>query len=176
MIVGMIGHFNGKDMTSYLESYKAEMIMRDIPEDKRLARFPRVIMPSIHTEVLEVQVVCWNWLEFKGWLLERYRFDDLLWLGSPAKDGTHRCFSRSLRSDLHAFWHWTGLFIKLVELLDGEKVGLLLEIVEIIKKRFEEILTRLDETRRCLESGSVPTNMVEGPSGGVALEEMTKMV
>ena len=68
------------------------------------------------------------------------------------------------------------LFIKLVELLDGEKVGLLLEIVEIIKKRFEEILTRLDETRRCLESGSVPTNMVEGPSGGVALEEMTKMV
>ena len=57
MIVGMIGHFNGKDMTSYLESYKAEMIMRDISEAKQFSEFPRVVTPSIHAEVLKVQTV-----------------------------------------------------------------------------------------------------------------------
>ena len=31
-IVGTIGRFCGKDATSYLEAYKAEMVMRDIPE------------------------------------------------------------------------------------------------------------------------------------------------
>ena len=31
-IVGLIGQFSGKDMTKYLEAYKAEMIMRDIPD------------------------------------------------------------------------------------------------------------------------------------------------
>ena len=32
-IVGAIGRFRGKDVTSYLEAYRAEMVMRDIPED-----------------------------------------------------------------------------------------------------------------------------------------------
>ena len=33
-IVGTIGRFGGKDTTSYLEAYRAEMVMRDIPEDR----------------------------------------------------------------------------------------------------------------------------------------------
>ena len=33
-VVGTIGRFNGKDATSYLEAYRAEMVMRDIPEDR----------------------------------------------------------------------------------------------------------------------------------------------
>ena len=37
-IVGTIGRFSGRDVTSYLESYRAEMVMRDIPEDRLLAR------------------------------------------------------------------------------------------------------------------------------------------
>ena len=32
-IVGTIGRFSGKDATSYLEAYRAEMVMTDIPED-----------------------------------------------------------------------------------------------------------------------------------------------
>ena len=32
-IVGTIGRFSGKDATSYLASYRAEMLMRDIPEE-----------------------------------------------------------------------------------------------------------------------------------------------
>ena len=32
-IVGTIGRFGGKNATSYLEAYRAEMIMRDIPKD-----------------------------------------------------------------------------------------------------------------------------------------------
>ena len=36
-IVGMICRFSGKDATSYLEAYQAEMVIRDIPEDRRLA-------------------------------------------------------------------------------------------------------------------------------------------
>ena len=45
-VVGTIGRFTGKDATKYLASYGAEMLMRDIP---------RVAMPSIHAEVLEVR-------------------------------------------------------------------------------------------------------------------------
>ena len=39
-IVCMIGRFSGKDAMSYLASYRAEMLMRDIPEERRLAGFP----------------------------------------------------------------------------------------------------------------------------------------
>ena len=33
---------------------------------------------AIHAEVLEVRADCRNWEEFKGWLLERYGYDDSL--------------------------------------------------------------------------------------------------
>ena len=33
-VVGAIGRFSGKDTTSYLEAYRAEMVMRDIPEER----------------------------------------------------------------------------------------------------------------------------------------------
>ena len=56
-IVGTIGRFGGKNVTSYLEAYRAEMIMRDIPEDRQLSGFPRVVKLSIHAEVLEVQPI-----------------------------------------------------------------------------------------------------------------------
>ena len=52
--VGKIGRFGGKDATSYLEAYKSEMQMRDIPEDRRLAGFPWVVTPHIHTEMVEI--------------------------------------------------------------------------------------------------------------------------
>ena len=35
-VVGTIGRFSGRDATSYLASYRAEMVMRDIPEERRL--------------------------------------------------------------------------------------------------------------------------------------------
>ena len=71
-IVGTIGRSGGKDATSYLEAYRAEMVMRDIPEDRRLARFPPVATPGIHIEVLEVRAGCRTWGEFEGPLLEMY--------------------------------------------------------------------------------------------------------
>ena len=39
-VVGMIGRFNGKDVTNYLEAFKAEMLMRDVPDDRQLSAFP----------------------------------------------------------------------------------------------------------------------------------------
>ena len=90
-IVGMIGWFNGKDVTSYLEAYRAEIMIRDIQEDRQLAGFPRVVTLSIH---VEVRADCRNWAEFEGQLLERYGFDDSLrlskkdfmdWVESPDK-------------------------------------------------------------------------------------------
>jgi hypothetical protein len=54
-VVGTIGQFGGKNAISYLEAYRAEMVMRDIPEDRRLAGFPRVAVLSIHAEVLEAR-------------------------------------------------------------------------------------------------------------------------
>ena len=53
-IVDTIGQLGGKDATSYLEAYRAEMVMRDIPEDRRFAGFPRVTTPGIHADVLKV--------------------------------------------------------------------------------------------------------------------------
>ena len=93
-IVGIIGRFGGKDATSYLEAYRAEMVMRDIPEDKRLVGFPRVATPGIHAEVLEVQAGCRTWEEFEGRLLEKCGLDDVLrlskrdfmeWVETPEK-------------------------------------------------------------------------------------------
>jgi hypothetical protein len=79
-VVGTIGQFAGKDATSYLEAYRAVMVMRDILEDRQLAGFPRVAVPSIHAEVLEVQSESPTWEEFEGRLLEKYRLDDALQL------------------------------------------------------------------------------------------------
>ena len=45
-VVGTIGRFSGKDATKYLASYGAEMLMRGIPEERHLAGFPRVAMPT----------------------------------------------------------------------------------------------------------------------------------
>ena len=93
-VVGTIGRFTGKDATKYLASYGAEMLMRDIPEERRLAGFPRVAMPSIHAEVLEVRAESHTWEEFEGRLLEKYGLDDTLrlskrgfmeWVESPGK-------------------------------------------------------------------------------------------
>ena len=93
-VVGTIGRFSGKDATRYLASYRAEMLMRDIPEERRLAGFPRVAMPGIHSEVLEVQAESRTWEEFEGHLLEKYGLDDALrlskrdfmeWVESPDK-------------------------------------------------------------------------------------------
>ena len=77
-IFGMIDRFNGKDVTSYLEAYKAEMLMRDVPKNRRLSVFHRVVTPSIHAKVLKVQADCRNWQDFEGQLLKRYGLDDLL--------------------------------------------------------------------------------------------------
>ena len=59
-IINAIGRFNGKYATSYREAYKAEMMMRDILNDRQLAGLRRVITPSIHAVVLEVQADCHN--------------------------------------------------------------------------------------------------------------------
>ena len=42
-IVGMKSQFNGKEVSSYLETYRAKMVMRDIPEERRLGNFDRVV-------------------------------------------------------------------------------------------------------------------------------------
>ena len=55
MIVGTTGQLNGKDVSDYMEVYKLEMLMWNILEDRRLSRFPQVVMLSIHVEVLETQ-------------------------------------------------------------------------------------------------------------------------
>ena len=54
------------------------MLMRDIGQERRLTFFARVAMPSIHVEVLNVEVVCRDWSELEERLLERYGFDDSL--------------------------------------------------------------------------------------------------
>ena len=77
-IVATMGQFNVKDVTSYLEAYMDEMIMRDIQEGRRLGSFSRFVAPSIHAEVLEIQMTCRSWEELEERLLQRYGLEDSL--------------------------------------------------------------------------------------------------
>jgi hypothetical protein len=60
-VIDTIGQFSGRNATGYLEAYRAEMVMRDIPEGRRLSAFPQVATPGIHAEVLEVREECGTW-------------------------------------------------------------------------------------------------------------------
>ena len=144
-VVGTIGRFSGKDATKYLASYGAEMLMRDIPEKRRLAGFPRVVMSSIHAEMLEVRAECHTWEEFEGRLLEKYELDDTLRLSKRnfmkwvESSGKGRNASVLLREFEEHFARLSVLdrtildtsrvllFIKSVDERDRDQVGSLLE-------------------------------------------------
>jgi hypothetical protein len=102
-VVGSIGRLSGKNATSYLEAYQAEMVMRDIPEYRRLSGFPRVATPGVHAEVLEVRDESGSCEEFESWLLEKYGHEDTSPVeaqlhgvgGHPGKGGVRRRSSGS---------------------------------------------------------------------------------
>ena len=92
--VDKIGRFSGKDATSYLEAYRSEMQMRNILEDRLLTVFPRVLTPSIYTEMIEIQADFRDWADLLGRILERYNYDESLqlskkdimyWVDNPGK-------------------------------------------------------------------------------------------
>ena len=62
-IMRMPSRFNEKDDSWYLEAYKAEMLMKDIPEAKQLSGFARVVMMSLHGEILEMIAENHDWVE-----------------------------------------------------------------------------------------------------------------
>ena len=121
------------------------MVMRDIPEDMRLAGFPRVAMPGIHAEVLEARAESRTWEEFEGRLLEKYGLDDALqlskrdfmdWVETPEKGRNvsvllwefEERFARLSALDRTVLdTSRVLLFVKSVDLRDREQVGLLLE-------------------------------------------------
>ena len=141
-IVVTIGHFGGKDATSYLKACRAEMVMRDIPEDRLLAGFPWVAMSGIHAEV---RAESRTQEEFEGRLLEKYRNDDALrlskrefmeWVETPEKGRNasvllrefEEHFARLLALDRTVLdTSRVLLFVKSVDVRDREQVGLLLE-------------------------------------------------
>jgi hypothetical protein len=144
-VVGNIGRFGGKDATSYLEVNRAEMVMRDIPEDRRLSGFPRVATPGVHAEVLEVRDESGSWEEFESRLLEKYGHDDALRLSKRnfmecvETPGKGRSASALLREFEYRF-AWLSaldltvldtsrvlLFVKSVDVRDRETIGSLLE-------------------------------------------------
>ena len=197
-IIGTIGRFGGKDATSYLEAYKAEMIMRDIPADRRLSGFPRVVTSSIHAEVLEVLAGCQTWEEFELRLLEKYEFDDSLrllkrdfmaWVENPGKGRNTSALLQEFVKRLARLSTLDRtvldtsrvlLFVKAMDTLDREKVGLLLEIDEGLTADWaivRRVCGRFDKRRKCsnegpLASGLVPARKLEElVSGPVGKEE-----
>jgi hypothetical protein len=121
------------------------MVMRDISEDRRLSRFPRVATPSVHAEVLELREESRDWEAFEGWLLEKYGHDDALrlskhdfveWVETPGKG---RGVSALLRDFEDRFARLSALdwalldtsrvllFVKSVDLRNREKIGSLLK-------------------------------------------------
>ena len=149
-VVGTISQFSGKDATSYLASYRAEMLMRDIPEKRRLAELPRVAMPVIHEEVLELRAGSRTWEEFKGRLLEKYGLDDALrlskrdfmeWVESPNKGRNVSVFLREFEERFvrlsaldRTVLDTSGvlLFVKSIDERDREQVGFLLETEDVL--------------------------------------------
>ena len=181
--VGKIGRFGGKDATSYLEAYKSEMQMRDIPEDRRLAGFPRVVTPHIHAEVVEIQAGCRDWAEFSEEVLEKYSYDDSLrlsrkdfmdWVNSPDKGQNASAllqdfesrFARLSRLDRTVLETSKVLFF--VTSFDSsvrESVGLLLETNRGLTTDWatvKEVCSRIDKRRDWKEKGSSPAGPVVG--------------
>jgi hypothetical protein len=97
-VVVTIGRSGRKNATSYLEAYRAEMVMRYISEDRRLFGFPRVATPGVHVEVVEVREESRTWEEFEGRLLEKYGHDDALHLSKRKWTFTKRLSGRSTPS------------------------------------------------------------------------------
>ena len=56
------------------------MLMTDMSEERQLNNFTRVMMSSIHVEVLEIQAACRDSEELEGRLLGWYGLDYSLWL------------------------------------------------------------------------------------------------
>ena len=101
------------------------------------------------------------------------------------KVGTHSCFSRSSRNDSRGLLLETdeGLMIdsamvKRVYIVVSTNNGNGMMLVGLTTSggTTGDIPTRSDKTRRWLESGPIPTNVVEGPTKGTTLEELSKMV
>ena len=202
------------------------MQMRDIPKDRWMTGYPRVVTLSIHTEMVEIQAGCRDWADFAEQVLEKYNYDDSLrlsrnvfvdWVNSLDKGQNASTLLQEFES-----WFarlstlgWTVLetskvllFVTSFGLCVRESVGLLLEknnglttdwatIKEAcnmidkhrdwrekgssptgptIEIRAKPTPTQTEETRRWLELGPPPTNVVAGPSGDTGLEELTRMV
>ena len=74
-----MAQFNSKDVSQYLEAYKAEMLMRDILEAKQLSGYTWVVVVlSLQEKILQKQGESCNWEEIKRVLLEQYDFDDFM--------------------------------------------------------------------------------------------------
>ena len=173
-IVGTMGRFGGKNATSYLEAYRAEMVMRDIPEDKRLAGFPRVATPGIHAELLEVQAGCRTWEEFEGRLLEKYGLDDALrlskqkfmdWVETLGKGRNALVLLREFEERFARLsvldrtvldMSRVLLLVKVVDARDRDQVGLLLEMDEelmVDSAGVKRACARFDKRREWDEEG-----------------------
>ena len=70
------------------------MQIRNILEDRLLTVFPRVLTPSIYTEMIEIQADFRDWADLLGRILERYNYDESLqlskkdimyWVDNPGK-------------------------------------------------------------------------------------------
>jgi hypothetical protein len=180
-IVGSIGRFDGKIATSYLDAYRAKMVMRDIPEDRRLSGFPRVATPGVQVEVLEVRDESGSWEEFESRLLERYRHDDAFrlskrdfieWVETP---GQGRSASALLREFEDRFARLSALdrtvldtsrvllFVKSVDARDREKIGLLLETDDGLTTDWamvKRVCGRFDKRRDWADAESVGARAV----------------
>ena len=166
---------------SYLEAYQVKMVMRDIPEERRLTGFHRVALPGIHSEVLEVWAESRTWEEFEGRLLEKYGLDDALrlskrdfmeWVETPEKGRNasvllqefEECFVRLLVLDQTVLdTSHVLLFVKSVDARDREQVGLLLETDDGLTADWavvKRVCSHFDKRREWVDKGSMGAGSV----------------
>ena len=63
-IVEIMGQFNGRNITEFLDAYKREMIQRNIYEARQISSFKRVVANNVQRWVIELQEGKTKWFEF----------------------------------------------------------------------------------------------------------------
>ena len=75
-IMEVVGQFNGRNITEFLDAYKREMNQRDVSEAHQILSFKRVVANNIQRRVIELQEGKTMWSDFERAILAEFATED----------------------------------------------------------------------------------------------------
>ena len=76
-IVEIMGQFNGRNITEFLDAYKGEINQRDVSEGHQTLSFKRAIANNLQTWVIELQEGKTTWSKFERAISTKLAIEDL---------------------------------------------------------------------------------------------------